>query len=265
MISKEIKCVFDKKVINKIDTDIRNHPTWLLEQTERVKVRKAHLETDIKTVEKIYQNREIYDLYVKRIYERYNDLLKAGKKPEDMTNMDLWKIFEYFTCIKLTNKYKKQFYEYEDIDPTYKENNGLTKNDTGIDASNLEDTIVQCKLRAQSLTWNDCSTFFGSQVGINEQTNKKKILFENMIIARNSECKIAGTLKTKTHLFEDVTFSKEEIIDFCNKLIKNPPVYQEPKKEKFILRDYQVEAINFIKNSTRNCTINIPLGLEKIH
>jgi hypothetical protein len=39
----------------------------------------------------------------------------------------------------------------------------MSRRDTGIDLCNLEDTIVQCKLRNNSLSWTDCATFFGSQ------------------------------------------------------------------------------------------------------
>lgn len=84
-----------------------------------------------------------YNIY---IYNRYKDLLNS-KKLNELDNNDLCKIFEYYSCIKLTEEYNTFFYEYDDIDPEFKEKNQMTKNDTGIDCSNLIDTIVQCKLR----------------------------------------------------------------------------------------------------------------------
>ena len=48
--------------------------------------------------------------YLINIYERYNDLKKSNKKEFD--NNDLWKIFEYYSCIKLSEEYKKIFYKY---------------------------------------------------------------------------------------------------------------------------------------------------------
>ena len=82
-----------------------------------------------------------YKLY---IYERYNDLLKLGKTNEILNNYDLAKIFEYYSCIKLTEEFKQIFYEYSDIEPNYKELHHLSRNDTGIYACNMLDTIVQC-------------------------------------------------------------------------------------------------------------------------
>ena len=58
-----------------------------------------------------------YKLY---IYERYNNLLKLGKTNEMLNNYDLAKIFEYYSCIKLTEEFKQYFYEYSDIEPNYK-------------------------------------------------------------------------------------------------------------------------------------------------
>ena len=84
--------------------------------------------------------------YNKYIYDRTTDLIKSGKDFDDFDNFDLAKIFEYYSSIKLSQEYKQVFYEYSDIDPEFKELNGMSKNDTGIDLSNLVDTIVQCKL-----------------------------------------------------------------------------------------------------------------------
>jgi len=33
-----------------------------------------------------------------------------------------------------------------------------SRNDTGIDCSDLDNSIVQCKLRKNSLTWKECGT-----------------------------------------------------------------------------------------------------------
>ena len=83
------------------------------------------------------ERKDIYNFY---IYNRYQDLLKA--KHYDFNNNDLCKIFEYYSCIKLTEEYKTEFLEYSDIHPEFKEQNQMTKNDTGIDCCNLIDTIV---------------------------------------------------------------------------------------------------------------------------
>ena len=130
----------------------------------------------------------------------------------EFTNMDLCKIFEYYTAIKLTEEYGEYFYEYNDINPVFKEERKMTKTDTGIDLCNLIDTIVQCKLRKNNLTWQDMGTFFGSNITYNSDENKLVIQWPKLVIARNSECKLSTHLKTKTNLFTDKKFDKDEII-----------------------------------------------------
>jgi hypothetical protein len=48
----------------------------------------------------------------------------------------------------------------------------MSRNDTGIDCSDLLDMIVQCKLRKNTLTWKECATFFGSQVIFSNEFKK---------------------------------------------------------------------------------------------
>lgn len=260
------KHISDVKLFEKIGNAIMSkmsveyHNYWLMEQTKKMNIQKGNWVSDIKKFEKIDRDISTYLMYTKRIYDRYNDLLKSGKNPEDMTNNDLCKIFEYYCAMMLTIRYGKQYYEYDDIDPSYKENNNMTQNDTGIDLCDMKSSVVQCKLRKQYLNWTDVATFFGSQIGFDKQTKQRKFLWEHVIIARNSECKISGALKTKPDLFTDVIFPRETIISFCDNLIKHPPIRKETKKEKFILRDYQIEAVNLIKSSTKNVIINIATG-----
>ena len=110
-------------------------------------------------------------------------------------NYDLAKIFEYYSCIKLSEEFNQEFYEYSDIEPNFKEMHNLSKNDTGIDACNLLDTIVQCKLRDETLSWKECSTFFGSNVILNN--NKLDIKWNKMIKTRNKNSKLSNNLKNK--------------------------------------------------------------------
>jgi hypothetical protein len=192
------------------------------------------------------------------IYERYKDLLNSDKKEFD--NYDLSKIFEYYSCIKLSEEFNKIFYEYNDIDPTFKEINNMTRNDTGIDLCNLEDSIVQCKLRKYSLTWKECGTFFGSQNYFDNELNKTVVKWNNLIITRN-ECKLCENLVFKSKLFIDRIYPRQELINYCDELIKNPPKYPEINND-FKLRDYQLECIDII-NKNNNVIINLPTGTGK--
>jgi hypothetical protein len=163
-----------------------------------------------------------YNIY---IYERVQDLLNSGKTFDDFDyTSDLHKIFEYFSCIKLTQEYRTPFYEYNDIPIEYKELNYMSKNDTGIDACNLIDTIVQCKLRTQSLTWKECSTFFGSNLYA-DSNGKSKTRWDYLIITRNKESKLTDNLndKLKLNQFTDKTYPRTELLSYCKYLIDNPP------------------------------------------
>jgi superfamily II DNA or RNA helicase len=212
--------------------------------------------------------------YLINIFERYTDLKKSNKT--DFDHNDLWKIFEYYSCIQLTNEFNTQFYEYDDISPNFKELNKMSRNDTGIDLSNLTDTIVQCKLRNKSLNWKECSTFFGSQIIFDNELNKKIIRWDKLIITRNSDCILAKNLLERKELFHDKPYDKQELIEFCENLILNPPVYPISNEE-FKLRDYQLEAIDMINNNSnklpqtyaihkspsQNVIINLPTGTGK--
>ena len=202
---------------------------------------------------------EHYNKYIINIFQRYTDLKKSKK--ESFDNNDLWKIFEYYSCIKLSEEYNKPFYEYDDIDPTFKELNKMSRNDTGIDCSDLLNTIVQCKLRKNTLTWKECSTFFGSQNIFSSELKKPIVRWDNLIITRNNDCTLSENLLERKELFIDKPYNKDELINFCENLITNPPKYPI-FNEDFKLRDYQIEAINIIKNN-KNVIINLPTGTCK--
>jgi len=198
--------------------------------------------------------------YLKNIFERYTDLKKSKK--QDLDNNDLWKIFEYYSCIKLSEEYKKPFYEYDDIEPSFKELNKMSRNDTGIDCSDLIDTIVQCKLRKNTLTWKDCATFFGSQVIFSAELKKPIVRWEHMIITRNKDCILSENLLERKELFIDKPYVKQQLIDFCENLILNPPKYPVVNND-FKLRDYQTQAIRLIEETKKNVIINLPTGTGK--
>ena len=200
----------------------------------------------------------LYNIY---IYERYKSLKDSDKTEFD--NNDLWKIFEYFSCIKLTDEYKKQFYEYDDISPTFKEENKMSRKDTGIDACDLIDTIVQCKLRKDHLNWKDCSTFFGSQNIYNKELKKTIVRWNNLIITRNKESILSENLTERKELFIDKTYTRNDIISYCENLIINPPKYPEIEEQTLTLRDYQTEAIDIIKSNKQNIVICLPTGTGK--
>ena len=206
-------------------------------------------------------NSTINHTYINYIYDLYKNQKDSPDK--DLSYLELSKIFEYFSCIKLTEKYNTQFYEYKDIDPTFKEDNYLSRQDTRIDLCNLTDTIVQCKLRGDYLNWKECSTFFASQICFDDITNTNIIKWKNLIITRNSESKISKNLKEKSKMFKDFTYSKQELIKFCDNLLLNPPTSIVTTNDSITLKNYQTECISLIQNSQQNISLCLPTGSGK--
>jgi superfamily II DNA or RNA helicase len=204
---------------------------------------------------------DLINLYKINIYEKWNCIEKQYKKTND--NILISKIFEWYVCIKLSEKYNKIFYEYSYIDPDFREKQQMTQTDTGIDCCDLNDTIVQCKLRKDNLTWKECSTFFGSQNIYDYDKNEIVIRWNKLFIARNENSKLSNNLLSKSRLFTDVTYSIEELLEFCEKLKETKPKYPKINNETIILRDYQLECIDKIKKMDRNLIINLPTGAGK--
>ncbi len=204
---------------------------------------------------------ELIDRYNINIFERYSDLKNAGKT--NVTHYDLAKIFEYYTCIQLSKQYNQPFYEYDDIDPTFKEQNKMSRNDTGIDCSNLIDTIVQCKLRKNQLTWGECGTFFGSQNVFDDDKNETIIRWKNMVLARNINSSLSQNLKFRHQLFTDKTFKLSEMLKYCEELKQEDLKYSQLLDKTFKLRDYQKDCIKLIQENKQNVIINLPTGTGK--
>jgi superfamily II DNA or RNA helicase len=199
--------------------------------------------------------------YQSYILDRFIDLKNSGK--QSFNNFDLAKIFEFFSAIKLSEEFNDTFLEYNDIDPSFKEDNQMTNIDSGIDLCNLKDSIVQCKLRKKYLGWEECGTFFASQNTFDEKLDQAIIRWKKLIITRNSESNLTGILYHHRKRFLDKTYPINDIINYCEELVKNPPKeIVEKINEQFELRDYQKEAIDVIKNN-KNSIINLPTGSGK--
>lgn len=198
------------------------------------------------------------ELYHKYIYDIYKSL--PNKK--NPNNYELAKIFEYFCCIKLSKKYKQMFHHYDEIKPSVKMKHQLPEKDMGIDASNLIDILAQFKLRTGSLSWRECSTFFSSVLSYDIVKKELSTKWKKCIIARNSDSKLSKNLKEKSSLFTDIKYERDDAIDYCKELMKNPPEIEEPD-EKIELRNYQKECIKLIKNNDENIIISLPTGTGK--
>ena len=192
-----------------------------------------------------------------RLFKDFDMLSKSGN---DLNNKKLSECFETYSCIQLIQKYNKLFHQYKDIPSSFKEDNQMSKNDTGIDICDMKDTIVQSKMYSKntSLTWEKLSTFFGSQ-NISNQEGETIIRWSKMIITRLDESHFSTNMKTRMKLFLDVTYKREEFIDYLQNILINPPIIpNEIKKRNPHL--YQIHCKKLIQENEQNIILNIPTG-----
>ena len=211
----------------------------------------------------------VLQTYPKLIRDRVESLLRSKSYKEFDYKNDLHKIFEYYVCLQLSND-TQTFLEYSDLPPDFKEANRMSRNDTGIDCCDMEDSVIQCKLRTNSLCLKECATFFASQIISQAQPDGKMksiVRWQNMIVARNEHCKLSSNLDEWKSLdrFQDVVFSKDDVLKYCESVMADKSLIKWKEDEKVItLRDYQEEAIDMIRSaSNKNVIINIPTGTGK--
>ena len=75
--------------------------------------------------------------YNKVIY----NLIQNYENITERNFIELALAFEYYSAIILSNEYNKQLYHYNCLDLVYKEENNLSKRDTGIDLCDKIDII----------------------------------------------------------------------------------------------------------------------------
>ncbi len=205
----------------------------------------------------------IKEFYDNKIYWKYFDLKNSGKLPKEYDNYDLSKIFEYYSCIKITEEFNKNMYAWDDVSPEFKELNNLSQADSGIDGCDLTDTIMQNKLRKSSLTWGEVATFFGSQNTFDDNLDKTIVKFQKMVITRNKGSKLSKNLLGKSKMFTDREYDMEEMAKYCENLFANPPKQIQLKNNNPELRDYQKECVNLINDNKQNIIISLPTGTGK--
>ena len=212
----------------------------------------------------VLNKKGIIRYYTDKIISRYRDLIKS-KLIEDFNNNDLCKIFEWYCCIRLMEESDDIYLEYSDINPDFKEKYQMSKNDTGIDLCNLIDTLVQCKLRNNNLTWKECATFFASQNAIDDD-GEPYVKWKKLIIARNADSKLSSNMRDNIRRFLDKTYDISVLKEYCKSIMMSyiPIEYDVVTQSNLILRDYQEDCVNLIKtNISRNIIISLPTGTGK--
>lgn len=190
------------------------------------------------------------------IFKLYSNLIE---NKNELNNYSLAKIFEYYSCIQLSNEYNQNFFIYDDIPPDYKNKNAMPIIDIGIDGCNMNDAIVQCKLRSNNLSFREISTFIANMNSYDEEKDEIYIRWKKLYLTRN-ECDLSRNIDTYKKLYIDKCYEKEQLIEYCNNILANKDIYLQIEAEKKIeLYYYQNEAIEVIKKEN-NCCINVPTG-----
>jgi len=175
----------------------------------------------------------------------------------------------------LSCKHGRAFYLWEDVALVVKDALGLPHPDVGIDIT----TIVQCKLRSNTLTWSDIGTFLGCALGRARAGTDGAVggalcaAWSEIVVARNECPRLsahAAFFANKLGYDEPITLADVEstvsaILDLAQ---QQPDPAAEtaagPVTETVELRDYQLEAIALcLKETERAAYIVLPTGVGK--
>ena len=206
------------------------------------------------------------DLMKKYIEIIYNSI----KDYEDISKCNFYELarpFEYYSAIIMSKEYNGEIYHYNDLDIIYKEENNLSKKDTGIDLCDKQDIIGQVKLRSNPLNWKEISTFVAQINQYDHTTKKRFIKWQEPILIRNSCSKVSPNLQEHLNLniCVDKPLQLEDFYNYCNNLKANPPIIENNDKS-IEARDYQITAINLIKdNPNKNIYLCLPTGSGKTY
>ena len=183
------------------------------------------------------------------------------------------KAFEFFVADKLTRERGVPFRVWGDLDPEIKAERGLTRANTGIDVTDGVSCAVQCKLRSASLTWRECSTFFGSAQAAaasdNEDANTV-IQWPNMLLARNACSTLSRNFVDHLGARRDMPVPVSEFrayLEECDAVVPVAPVAPVAPVDEEVLRDYQSEAIELCANGANGANgpayVVLPTGAGK--
>jgi len=125
------------------------------------------------------------------------------------------KVFEYYSAVKLTKRFDRQFYVYEDVFKYRKQNFNFPLKDHGIDVTDLSlNSIAQCKYYSSSsyITYGKLSTFLAS-----EKLVGKKLDF---FLLRTEHSKLDCLVKKMINRNDiiDIPINNNEFLEYINKI-----------------------------------------------
>ena len=180
------------------------------------------------------------------------------------------KVFEMFVAERMARERGRAFWLWEDLPHEVKAARGLVRRDTGVDVTDGETTIVQCKLRARTVTWAECATFFGCAVAY--AGGAYTVLWRELVLARNACSALSPNLAelASTRPF-DLPIEMGEFAAFVESTLLEPPALpRAPRDEgpamlapRDDLRDYQREAVELCLADAGPAYVVLPTGTGK--
>ena len=130
-------------------------------------------------------------------------------------NNNIPTIFEYYSAIKLTKQFNKEFYVYNDVFKFRKQDFNFPIKDHGIDVTNLSlNSIGQCKYYSSNsyITYKKLSTFLAS-----EKLVGKKLDF---FLVRTAHSKLDCLVKKMIfrNNIIDIPINNDEFLDYINNI-----------------------------------------------
>jgi hypothetical protein len=186
---------------------------------------------------------------------------------EQLDNYQLAQLWELYCAIHLTGAHQRPFWLYSDVLPDFKERENMPHSDQGVDLCDCRETIVQCKLRTGTLTWQEVATFFGCQNTFSRDTGQRELRWPHMVVARNAESTLSRNLGGHMRGVTDWSVPRDTVVQWLTKLVANPPVLPvEAALASVTLHDYQRDAVECVVaglQQGRNVIVSLPTGTGK--
>ena len=167
-------------------------------------------------------------------------------------------LFEYFSAYHLSNQLNTPFYVWKDLTPTQKEKCYFPNTDKGCDvADETFENLGQAKYYEKSTV---CYGKLGTFLGLDKYSGMK----HSFHLLRSENSKLSKDVKgmvDRGNIFDHRLL--ESAFDEFVKNSKTFKIEEEIKKEAFLLRKPQRDALQLIGESKRNVKIQLPTGVGK--
>ena len=170
------------------------------------------------------------------------------------------KVFEMFVAERMSLERGAPFWLWEDVPHETKVARGLVRRDLGIDVTDGATTIVQCKLRARTVTWRECATFFGCALAYAD--GAYTAMWRDLVLARNACSRLSASFAAlaATRPF-DAPIPLDEFAAFVAATLDAPP--REELAAPQSLRNYQRDAIELCCADAGPAYVVLPTGTGK--